>query len=338
MGGTRIGRLRGVAGLRFERTDVLGWGYVRARTLAAVTAIPDPVQRARADYANARTIRGGYGNTFPGAYLTYAFSRNLLARANWSNSIGRPPFTNLVPREDVNDTTQTLTVGNPSLKPQFAENTDFALEYYYEPVGAVSVAVFRKTMRDFIVSLGGQTVPNGPNNGYGGAYGGYSLVTDLNAGSARIQGVEFSVQQQLSFLPGPFRRLGFFANLTRLTTEGDYGVTGPRTTSLVPNFVPTTGNAGFSLPLGGLRVRALANYTGEHLVGYSSDPSRLRYKLPRTAFNLNLSYVVSPRLEFYWDFQNLTNARQRWYYHIPGRLQGDYDNGAFVNFGISGRF
>ena len=74
------------------------------------------------------------------------------------------------------------------------------------------------------------------------------------------------------------------------------------------------------------------------LVGYSSDPSRLRYKLPRTAFNLNLSYVVSPRLEFYWDFQNLTNARQRWYYYLPGRLQGDYDNGAFVNFGISGRF
>lgn len=338
LGGGRLGALRGVAGVRFERTDVEGRGFVRARTLASTTAVPDPVQRARADYANARTIRGGYGNTFPGAYLTYAFNRNLLARANWSNSIGRPPFTNLVPREDVNDTTQTLTVGNPSLRPQFAENTDLALEYYYEPVGAVSVAVFRKTLRDFIVSLGGQTVPNGPNNGYGGAYGGYALVTDLNAGSARIQGVELSVQQQLSFLPGALRRLSFFANLTRLSTEGDYGVTGPRTTSLVPNFVPTTANAGFSLPWRGLRVRALANHTGEHLVGYSSDPSRLRYKFARTAFNLNLSYVFSPRLEVYCDFQNLTNVRQTWYYYIPGRLQGDFDNGAFVNFGLSGRF
>ncbi|MFM8617915.1 MAG: TonB-dependent receptor [Opitutaceae bacterium] len=338
LGGGRLGAFRGVAGVRFERTDVEGRGFVRARTLASVAAVPDPVQRAQADYANARTIRGGYGNTFPGAYVTYAFTRNLLARANWSNSIGRPPFTNLVPREDVNDATQTLTVGNPSLRPQFAENTDLALEYYYEPVGAVSVAVFRKTMRDFIVSLGGQTVPNGPNNGYGGAYGGYSLVTDLNAGSARIQGVELSVQQQLSFLPGALRRLSFFANLTRLTTEGDYGVAGPRTTRLVPNFVPTTANAGLSFPWRGLRVRALANHTGEHLVGYSADPSRLRYKFARTAFNLNLSYVFSPRLEVYGDFQNLTNARQTWYYHIPGRLQGDYDNGAFVNFGLSGRF
>jgi len=102
--------------------------------------------------------------------------------------------------------------------------------------------------------------------------------------------------------------------------------------------VPTTANAGFSLPWRGLRVRALANHTGEHLVGYSSDPSRLRYKFARTAFNLNLSYVFSPRLEVYCDFQNLTNARQTWYYYIPGRLQGDYDNGAFVNFGLSGRF
>jgi hypothetical protein len=32
------------------------------------------------------------------------------------------------------------------------------------------------------------------------------------------------------------------------------------------------------------------------------------------------------------------NAHQEWYYFDRSRLQGDYDNGAFVNFGISGRF
>ncbi|WP_414662488.1 TonB-dependent receptor [Horticoccus sp. 23ND18S-11] len=338
MTGTRWRQLRAVAGVRFEETEVTGKGFVRSRTLATAAAIPDPVLRARTDYNNPRRIEGRYSQTFPGAYLTYTFSRNLLARANWSNSIGRPPFANLVPREDVNDQTQTLTVGNPALKPQFAENIDFTLEYYFEPVGAFSVGVFRKDLKDFIVSLGGQTVPNGPDNGFGGSYGGYNLITDLNAGRARIDGIELSYQQQLTFLPAALKRLSFFANYTRLTTEGDYGSTGPRTTNLVPNFVPSTANAGLSFPWRKLRTRLLVNYTGEHLVGYSTDASRLRYKFERTAVNLNLSYVFSPKLEIYCDLQNMFNAHQEWYYVRPNRVQGDFDNGAFVNFGISGRF
>lgn len=186
-----------------------GRGFVRARTLATVAAVPDPVARARLDYNNPRSIEGRYSTTFPGAYLTYNFSRSFLARANWCNSIGRPPFANLVPREDVNDQTQTLTVGNPALKPQFAENIDFTLEYYFEPVGALSVGVFRKELKDFIVSLGGQMVPDGPANGFGGSYGGYNLITDLNAGRARINGIEMSYQQQLAFLPADLKRMSF---------------------------------------------------------------------------------------------------------------------------------
>ena len=338
MGGTRWGQLRAVGGLRFEETEVTGRGFVRARTLATAAAIPDPVARARFDYNNPRRITGRYSHTFPGAYLTYNFSRTLLARANWSNSIGRPPFANLVPREDVNDQTQTLTVGNPALKPQFAENIDLTLEYYFEPVGAFSAGVFQKKLKDFIVSLGGETVPNGPDNGFGGSYGGYNLITDRNAGTATIQGIELSYQQQLTFLPGTLRRMSFFANYTRLTTEGDYGTTGPRTTNLVPNFVPTTANAGLTFPWGNFSARLLVNHTGEFLVGYSTDRSRLRYKLARTAWNVNLSYAVSPRLQFYFDIQNMFNARQEWYYFERSRLQSDFDNGAFVNFGISGRF
>ncbi|MDO8542963.1 MAG: TonB-dependent receptor [Opitutaceae bacterium] len=338
MGGTRWRQLRAVAGVRFEETQVAGEGFVRARTLATAAAIPDPVQRARTDYDHPRRIEGRYSQTFPGAYLTYNFSRTLLARANWSNSIGRPPFANLVPREDVNDQTQTLTVGNPALKPQFAENIDFTLEYYFESVGALSVGVFRKDLEDFIVSLGGETVPDGPDNGFGGSYGGYSLRTDRNAGRARIQGIELSYQQQLTFLPGVLRRSSFFANYTRLTTEGDYGSTGPRTTNLVPNFVPTTANAGVSFPWRKFRSRLLVNHTGAYLVGYSTDRSRLRYKFERTAANLNLSYVFSPKLEIYCDFQNMFNAHQRWYYFDRSRPNADFDNGAFVNFGITGRF
>ena len=53
---------------------------------------------------------------------------------------------------------------------------------------------------------------------------------------------------------------------------------------------------------------------------------------------MNLSYRYSPKLEFYCDVQNMFNARQEWFYFERSRLQADFDNGTFVNFGISGRF
>jgi len=97
-------------------------------------------------------------------------------------------------------------------------------------------------------------------------------------------------------------------------------------------------SAGLSFPWRKFSARLLVNHTGEHLVGYSTDPSRLRYKVARTAWNVNFSYTVSPKLQFYFDIQNMFNARQEWFYFERSRLQADFDNGAFVNFGISGRF
>ena len=37
------------------------------------------------------------------------------------------------------------------------------------------------------------------------------------------------------------------ANYTRLLPEGDFGSVGPRTTNLIPLFVPISGNAGVRL-------------------------------------------------------------------------------------------
>jgi len=338
MGGARWKQLRMTAGARFENTDVAGQGYVPSRVLATAAAIPNPVARARADRDNFRRVEGNYRDIFPGAFLTYQFNRNFLARANWSNSIGRPAFGNLLPNETVNDNTQTLTISNPSLRPQHARNFDLSLEYYFEPVGLVSVGVFQKDIGDFIFSAGGQTVPTGPNNGFDGSYGGYNLVTTFNGGSSQVRGLELSYQQELTFLPGVFRGLGVFANYTRLNTTGDYGSSTPRTTNLIPNFVPTSANGGVSFKWKKFGSRFLINHASDSLVGYNANAARLRYRAARTTANMNFSWAFSPRLTFYWDFQNMFNAPQKFYFYTPSRLQNVFYGGTYINFGIRGNY
>ena len=82
------------------------------------------------------------------------------------------------------------------------------------------------------------------------------------------------------------------------------------------------------------------NYVGEHLYSYSTDRSRLRYKMARTLTNLSLNYQLRRGLTVYCDLNNLFQEPQRYYLGAgkSNRLQTYVDNGPSLNFGISGTF
>jgi outer membrane receptor protein involved in Fe transport len=125
----------------------------------------------------------------------------------------------------------------------------------------VSVGAFRKKIEDYIETDSSQVVPAGPNNGFDGECEGYTLVTQRNAGSAQIDGFEFSYQQQLTFLPGWARGFGVNTNFTKLNTTG-------RNVRLA-GFLNKTANAGISFRGFGFDVRLLANWRGS-----SARPTR----------------------------------------------------------------
>ena len=149
-----FGHTRYIAGVRTEQTETEGWGWVRARvpsTTAEQTA--DPVAAAARDYANNRHVSGSsYTKSFPSVHLTQNVGANVKARLSWSTSFGRPGMNNFIPNETANESNQTLTINNPGLLPQTASNWDATFDYYFEPVGNVSVGWFHKTIKDFIVS------------------------------------------------------------------------------------------------------------------------------------------------------------------------------------------
>ena len=336
-GQAKFGRLSVLGGVRTEKTEVSGVGYVRVRP-ATAAQIPDPVARAINDWNNPVRNQGSYTRSFPSIHFTYDITDSLRAQASWSTSFGRPPFTNLVPSASISDPNQTVTISNPSVGPQYSKNIDLSLQYYIRPAGVVSVGYFRKDIKDYILTTNAGVVGIGPDNGFGGSYEGFSLLSSTNAGKAEVSGWELEYRQQLTFLPAFLRGFAVSANFTLLETSGDFGGTATRSDKEVAGFIPRTGNASLSYSRGRFNWSLLYNYTGNYLNTFSTTPQRNIYRAERELVNAGVSYSWRPNVSFFLDVTNLFNEPQRTYIGYEDRLQRIIHVGQAVTFGINGRF
>jgi TonB-dependent receptor len=161
-GSTRLGRLHLLGGLRREETEVNGEGWVWDRNEAGPPA--GASQQQLIDFYRSEwkllDHHRRYRNWFPGLHLRHDFTRNLLARASYSKAIGRPSFEKLMPKTSINDTVsdagdpaRSIRMNNVGLTPQESTNYDLGLEYYLQPVGLISFAVFQKDVKNFISSI-----------------------------------------------------------------------------------------------------------------------------------------------------------------------------------------
>lgn len=337
-GGTWIANLRFTGGVRVENTRIHSKAFVQTIPLGTTTQFPDPIARADHDFNNPRRVQGAYTNWFPNGMLTYNLSRNLIARFNYSNSLGRPAFGILVPLETVNTTAQTVTIANPSIRPQSVRSFETALEYYWEPMGVFTVSAFRKDIKNYILSTTSGSVPAGANNGYEGDYAGYTIIQNQNVGGATVRGFELNYQQQFKFLPGILSGLCVMANYTRVLPEGDFGSVGPRTTHLIPLFIPISGNAGLTFRWKKLQTRVLWNYTGRYLNVYSTNAALLAYIDERRVVNTSVSYTLTPHVRLYCDIANIFDEPNRQYLYQPTRRSLQTYNGAWINAGFKAEF
>src|SRR5690606_27416645 len=132
---------------------------------------PDEIiRRARAEYGGRVEKSGDYRNLFPSIHFKYDVSKRVLTRLSYSNGIGRPGFGSIIPQISANYETETITTNNPGLRPQYVDNFDFTVEYYFEPAGVLSAGVFLKEVSDFIYQDQSGYVGFGPDNGYDGMY------------------------------------------------------------------------------------------------------------------------------------------------------------------------
>ena len=192
-------RFRVVAGVRFEGTQ--------DNTVSCNCGL-DPNN----PNAGPLTVpgQGSYIDVLPSVSLRMRLDSqdNSALRVVYARGLSRPDPAFLTTAHSVDNSTTppTLTVGNPALKPEHANNFDILYERYLHPLGAIQAGVFYKSVSDPIVTLLSRTPA-------------MFISQAGNSGSAYIFGVEASFQQHFTYLPSVLSGLGLFANYSYATSK-----------------------------------------------------------------------------------------------------------------------
>lgn len=357
-------RLWIVAGARYERTADEGWGplndiratYVRnangdlvrdaAGRLIPITT--DAMARARLQYTlKGAHMKRSYGDFYPSMNASFSLTSNLVMRAAYARTIGRPNFPEIIPGMTVTDPDSTtankiITVINSALEPWSADNYDVSFELYEVKGAVASASLFRKDMKNFFGSTREPaTIATLEAFGFSDDYLDYDIVTKRNVGSATITGMEFSYRQTLGALSPWAKGFQAFGNVTLMDLSG------PNATDLT-GFSPRTIQWGLSYtrPKFSARVNVNQNRWRRNTATAASAtirPNSYNYFAPQVKVDVTLSYMFSRHYAVYFDARNISGTPQRrgtWSPDTPGYARIDilqYPAAAFT-LGVKGDF
>lgn len=295
----RIGDVTLLGGLRYEKTEV------ESQAVRNTGGVLTPAHN-----------EGGYENWLPSVHLRWDVRDDIVVRAAWTNTIGRPDFGSLAASESLSfDGSQpTLSRGNPNLEPRESEGFDLSFEYYPTD-GLVSVAVFSKSIDNEIFTLSSverMDVGRGLED--------VLVSTPMNAQSAEIRGIELGFQQALTMLPAPFDGFGVSANATFLDTDFTFLTSvGERHTGLFQQ-PDTTTNATLYYQRGPLEARISHNYVGGFLETINDTiPNADQYWKGRHLYDASISWRFDNGMTVFVEGQNLNDAGRR---EVTGPNQG----------------
>ncbi len=306
-------RLRMTAGVRFETTDIALTKPFEDRNAPTVTE----------RWTQRRTLETKYDNWFPNLQFRYEPWDRVVFRAAYSTTIGRPKITDIAGRFSVDEVEEIVSFGNAGLQPQEGKNIDLSVEYYFEPVGVVSVGVFRKRINNFVSPI--NLTIRGDEFGLDlSDFAGWEGRTKENIGNGTVDGLELNYSQQFTFLPGPLKGLGVFFNWTALSSKGDFGEYNPPAgvpvKNALPKFRPQSGNLGLSWAYGRWDLRVMWNYTAAYLeipfLEGDEDRSRSLWRGEREQIDAFATFKVSPKLEIFADVLNIGPSNDSAYFGV----------------------
>ena len=278
-----------VGGVRVENThdDLASFGLVTDAS-GNQTALP-------VDASNS------YTDVFPGVQAKYTITHSLIARASWSSTLARPGFNQITPNALVDLGSGIINVGNPKLKPAYAHSFDAALEDYLPHAGILSLDVFDKEIKDYIIpdQTGAQI------SFFGGFADALRTYTYENASHSYARGAMFNYQQDLDFLPGLLSGLGIGANYTYVDSRFQVR---PGQYAQLPSSSKNTWNATVFYKRDGLLLRVAGYGVSADLFAIGSDPTSDVYNAKRTYLDFGGSYDIDENWQLYFNAQDLLNT------------------------------
>ncbi len=359
-------RLKLVGGVRAEQTNAQGDGPLSDPTLnyqrnagGQIVRNPNGTPVLIVPTTNALGVsqltfldRGAhtekeYLRYFPSLNASYNIRENLIARAAYYQSVGRPNFIQYSGGITLPDTgnpptaANRINVNNAAIKAWDAQTVNVRLERYFEGVGQISIGAFRRQIDNFF----GDTVfaPTPEFLALYGldpaVYGAYDVSTQHNVeGTVRTEGLDFSYKQALTFLPTWARGVQVFANGSAQRVLGDETVS-------FAGFIPRSGSWGVSLTRPKYNVRVNWNYRGRSrnalISGASIEPGTFNWTSKRLYIDVVGEVYFWKQMAFFYNFRNIGDATEDVKIYGPNtpavaRFRTRIDYASLWTFGIKG--
>jgi TonB-dependent receptor len=239
-----LGRFHLQTGLRFEDTRMSNYGSylnIDPNPTTPGTTQGTPIgpcttsSQQNCYTVSSSTNTPSYLDVLPSLQLRYRLDNDSDVRLVVARGVARPDPYQLVPyiTEDDSSNPPSLAVGNPTIRPEHANNYDLLYEKYLQPLGMIQGGFFFKQLtapqQELMTTVGVNfaSLPAGAISlpaaeqteieqlqaiGYvdQGAYP--TITVFVNGQNAYLYGFELSFQQHLNYLPSVLGGLGISAN------------------------------------------------------------------------------------------------------------------------------
>ena len=258
---------------------------------------------------------------FPSMHINYNIDDTKKLRLSFNSGAARADYDQLRPNVVVNDSNETISGGNPAIKPERAYGVDAYFEWYLRPQGYLMIGTFYKKIEDFLYTSS-RTFNSAALNSNGIDRSGYTFSGLVNGGSGRIYGLEAAAQLQLEpwtddlGLPEFLGGFGVSANITLNNSKVDLGNRKLR----LPGTSDFVYNIGGYYEKYGLSIRLQYQNRSKWLdtVGSLADAGDT-YWDSDDELDFSARYAITRNFEIYFDASNLLNHPGR-RFSDPGSL------------------
>ncbi len=336
LGGVAV---HGNAGAHYEQTDeTINALDKKTDTLGNITFVPE-------------TFHQKYHDLLPSVLVAANLSDDLILRGAYYKTFVRPQPRNLTPSTAVssNSTGYAISYGGYNLKPYSADSEDLSLEWYNRPGGLISIDVYQKYIHNLIApdtSVNDLCPADATAFGLGHLHTvGTTCYSDVlvNGQPAIItasgnhnqpntitaRGLEFSVQQNLDFLPGFWKNFGGQFNYSMANISG-HNPDG--TKAVLPGVSKNDVNLIGYYETKTWGVRVIYSWRDEYyLTGGSTFTGGQSLVAARGQLDTSISYNINSRFSISLDGYNLTDA-QRVQYQTSDSIprEADYDGRTYT--------
>ncbi|MCP9223640.1 TonB-dependent receptor [Erythrobacter sp. LQ02-29] len=320
-----------LAGGRLVHTDVHVTGY----SVTLLDVIQNPADPTAAVPVYSPTIPVDADNKYtyllPSLNFRLNLTDDLVFRLAGSRTLTRPTLSRLGLSQSFvfrPPNSNTVSGGNPNLKPFLAWNADAAIDYYLSRTSYVSLTGFYKKLQNFIIS--GQQFEN---------YFGLTFTANrpYNAQDGEVYGLEAAVQTTFDFLPAPFNNMGVTANYTKVESSIRFDPSLSNQTFNVEG-LSDTANLILFYEDDTFQIRGAYNWRAPFLrqtFGPQSQPENI---FGYDQIDLSGSIKFNDRVSLFAEVLNLTNEDFRSYSRYEERLITVSDQGRRITVGLRANF